>query len=285
MAKRRGVHPLVSAATLLPLAIGMTGNLPSSKTRVPETSSAIHEKSSAIHERKAGACHPSLSSCPIFGCETEGTPHALVNEIKRQVPAAGTPKTLTWEDFTALQQDADSTVGEDTDLDADDRARLHNLSVSSGRVSEGDLVQLAGFLVGSPHPNTGESVNCNLPGSANNDFHIPFASDADETPYQGIVVEMIPQNRPAAWNIKVLKQVEAGRHMVLVTGQLFYDNMHRVNADEDDSLSGQPPRFSLFEIHPITSFVVCLKTDTSCDPSDHAAWETLQEFGGAKSGP
>jgi hypothetical protein len=146
-------------------------------------------------------------------------------------------------------------------------------------------VQLAGFLVGNPHPNTGESVNCNLSGPANNDFHIPFASDPDQTPFQGIVVEMIPQNRPANWNIKVLKQIEAARRMVLVTGQLFYDNMHRVNPDQDDSLSGQPPRFSLFEIHPITSVAVCLRSDTSCDPSDRAAWETLEDFAKAKSAP
>jgi len=275
MAKKK-TNPLIHAATLLPLAIGLAA--PKSPPAMPAagTTAAMHAKSAA--------CQPSLSSCPAFGCETEGTPHALVNEIKRNLPTSQTPKNLTWEDITALQQDADSTVGQDTPLDADARSRLHNLSVSSGRVSEGDLVQLAGFLVGNPHPNTGESVNCNLSGSPNNDFHIPFASDPDETPFQGIVVEMIPQNRPADWNIKVLKRIEAARHMVLVKGQLMYDNMHRVNPDQDDSLSGQPPRFSLFEIHPITSVAVCLKTDTQCDPSDRSAWETLEEFA-AKSVP
>jgi len=228
--------------------------------------------------RQAKVCHANLSSCPVNGCAAEGTPHALLNETKRRIPAGSVAKTLTLDDFRALQEDADSTVGEDLELDASDRARLSGMSVSSGQVSEGDLVQVAGYLVGKPHPNTGESVNCNLTGSANNDFHIPFASDPDQTPYEGIVVEMIPQDRPTQWNIKALDGVEKARRQVLVTGQLFYDNEHRVNADQDDSKQGQPPRFSLFEVHPITVFAVC-KSD-SCDSRQSDQWETLEEFSG-----
>jgi hypothetical protein len=228
-------------------------------------------------------CHPSLVSCPAFGCETDGTPHALINEMKRRIPPSATPRNLTWDDFRALQEDADSTVGQDVELDASDRARLHGLSVPTGRVSEGDLVQLAGFIVGKPHPNTGESVNCYLSGSANNDFHIPFASDPDQTAYEGIVVEMIPQDRPAQWNIKVLDEVEAARRKVLVTGQLLYDNMHRVNPDEEDNQQGQPPRFSLFEIHPITSIAIC--PDDQCDPTQSSQWETLDKFVSEKQNP
>src|SRR5258706_507003 len=61
---------------------------------------------------KAAACAVNLNACPEIGCETEGTPHALVNQMKRRIPNSLSPKTLTWEDFVALQQDADSTVGE-----------------------------------------------------------------------------------------------------------------------------------------------------------------------------
>ena len=230
----------------------------------------------AAHPHSKGVCSVSLNSCPLFGCETEGSPHALVNEQKRHIPTSTVAKNLTWDDFTALQQDADSTVGQDIELDAQDRAKLRNISVSGGRVSEGDLVQLAGFIVGNPHPNTGESVNCNLPRSQNNDFHIPFASDPDQTPFAGIVAEMIPQNRPAECNIKVLNQIKRARRKVLLTGQLFYDNMHRVNPDEEDSLQGQPPRFSLFEIHPIVSISVC--PDDQCDATQPSQWKTLEQF-------
>jgi hypothetical protein len=248
---------------MLPLALGLAGNM----------STPRNLKSQAPTHIKSTACHPSLSSCPVYGCEQEGSDHALVNEMKRHTPNPGTPKSLTWDDFTALQQDADSTVGQDKELDASDRARLHNLRVGSGSVSEGDLVQLDGFLVGNPHPNTGESVNCNLSGPANNDFHIPFADDPDKTPFQGIVVEMIPQDRPANWNTKLLGSIEKARRMVRFAGQLFYDNMHRVNNDQDEPQGGQPPRFSLFEIHPITAITVCKQPDTQCTD-----WETLEEF-------
>jgi hypothetical protein len=268
MAKRKGVHPLVGAATLLPLAVSLF----TPKTHPPAPTAAT----AAVHAK--GACHPSLSSCPAFGCETEGTPHALVNETKRRIPTTTTAKSLTLDDFVTLQEDADSTVGEDVELDASDRARLQNITVSSGRVSEGDLVSVAGFLVGKPHPNTGESVNCNLSGSRNNDFHIPFAADPDQSPYQGIVVEMIPQDRPPEWNIKLLNRVEAARRMVLVTGQLFYDNMHRVNPDQDNNQQGQPPRFSLFEVHPITNIAICQEADKQCDPEQTSQWETLDKF-------
>jgi hypothetical protein len=196
--------------------------------------------------------------------------------MKRHLPTSATPKNLNWDDMQNLQNDADSTVGEDVELDATSRARLHSLSVSSGKVSEGDLVQLAGFLVGKPHPNTGESVNCNLKGSQNNDFHIPFAADPDQTPFEGIVVEMIPQDRPAEWSIKTLDRIENERRKVLMTGQLFYDNMHRVNPNQDESLPGQPPRFSLFEIHPITAIAIC--PNDQCDPAQPSQWESLETF-------
>jgi hypothetical protein len=257
----------------LALALGMNG-VPSNNAKVATTE--------GTSSHKASVCHANLSSCPVNGCATEGTPHALLNETKRRIPTSALTKTLTLDDFRALQDDADSTVGEDVELDASDRARLRGISVSSGQVSEGDLVQVEGYLVGKPHPNTGESVNCNLTGSPNNDFHIPFASDPDQTPYEGIVVEMIPQDRPAQWNIGALSEVERARRQVLVTGQLFYDNEHRVNADEEDNKQGQPPRFSLFEVHPITAFAVC--KSNSCDPRQSSQWETLEEFSaGAES--
>ena len=264
-------NPLVHAATLLPLAIGLASNV----STTPSTEST-HVGAS----RSSGACVAGLSLCPTTGCAQSNDPdEQLLNETKRHLPGTSTPKTLTWDDLSVLQEDADSAVGEAKPLSADDRAHLRNLSVGSGRVSEGDLVQLDGFLVGTPHPNTGESVNCNLKGPANNDFHIPFADDPDKTPYQGIVVEMIPQNRPASWTITVLNSVKRARRMVRVTGQLFYDNAHRVNADEDSPIGGQPPRFTLFEIHPIAAFSVCKQSETTC-----TAWETLDQFTNEKAG-
>jgi|HubBroStandDraft_1064217.scaffolds.fasta_scaffold02679_11 hypothetical protein len=266
-AKKR--NPLTTAGTVLPLAIGlaMNGMGPS--------------KPATMTARSGGsrACVASLTQCPVTGCANANDPdEQLLNRTKEHTPTAATPKLLVLTDFTTLQNQADSTVGQGQPLDASSRAELQNLQVSSGQtVSEGDLVQVDGFLVGKPHPNTGESVNCNLTGSANNDFHIPFADDPDKSPFEGIVVEMIPQSRPATWSVKNLTKAETARRMVRVTGQLFYDNAHKVNPDQDEPLGGQPPRFSLWEVHPIVTFSVCKTSDAPCGPND---WEPLDAFAG-----
>jgi Bacterial SH3 domain len=223
----------------------------------------------------AAACQPDLSSCPISGCSAPEVPHGLANQLKRRVPKSSTAVLLTFDDFQVLQQQADNLVGENKELTAGDRAKLAGLAVGNGQVSEGAVVSVVGYLVGVPHPNTGESVNCNLKGEQNNDFHIPISNDPDNTDFQGIVVEMIPQNRPDTWTLANLTQVENNRQLVMVTGALFYDNFHFVNGDPSSPKRGQPHRFSLWEAHPLTQFVVCTKPDNSCDPTQTGDWTPL----------
>jgi len=83
---------------------------------------------------------------------------------------------------------------------------------------------------------------------------------------------MIPQDRPANWtpnNITTLR----GK-VLLIEGGLFYDNLHFVNGDESNPVpGGQPKRFSLWEIHPVTSVKVCKKATVSqCDPDRASDW-------------
>lgn len=227
----------------------------------------------------AARCAQDLASCPANGCSPADSSHGLANKLKRTLPTGTAATMLTFDDFASLQQQADNLVGEDSELTADDRAKLRDMAVANGHVSEGDVVSLAGYLVGTPHPNTGESVNCNLRGEQNNDYHIPMSNDPANSDFQGIVVEMIPQNRSDSWNLANLTQVANNQQLVMVTGALFYDNFHKVNGDPNNPVSGQPHRFSLFEIHPITQFVVCSKADNSCDPTQPADWVLL---GGAQ---
>ncbi len=226
-------------------------------------------------EHAAVACAGDLSSCPTNGCSPADSPHGLANQLKRRNPGGGTPALLTFDDFQSLQGQADSLVGEDKELTSDDRAKLSNLAVTNGTVSEGDLISVVAYLVGVPHPNTGESVNCNLKGPDNNDFHIPISNDLANSDFQGIVVEMIPQNRPDVWTLANLTQVENSRRLVMVTGALLYDNFHFVNGDPSAPRKGQPHRFSLWEVHPISQFVVCVKDDNSCDPANPGDWTPL----------
>jgi uncharacterized protein YgiM (DUF1202 family) len=223
----------------------------------------------------AAACASDLNSCPVSGCAAPDSPHGLANQLKRRVPTSSNAMLLTFDDFQSLQQQADNLVGENRELTTDDRAKLTGLAVGNGQVSEGDVVTIVGYLVGVPHPNTGESVNCNLRGEQNNDFHIPISNDPDNTDFQGIVVEMIPQNRPDTWTLANLTQVENNRQLVMVTGALFYDNFHFVNGDPTSPRRGQPHRFSLWEAHSVNQFVVCTKPDNSCDPSQAIDWAPI----------
>jgi hypothetical protein len=226
--------------------------------------------------KKAPPCKKSLAGCPDLGCAAKGTADALVNQLKRRHPTGTSPATLTLEDFVTLQDQADTLVGQKRPLTALLRKKLTHLSTSGGFVSEGDLVRVMGFLVGTPHANSGESVNCRLPKVVNNDFHITIAEEPNTEEFSGIVVEMIPQARPAAWSLKTLRKIENDETAVLITGQLFYDNKHLVNDDPENPRQSDPKRFSLWEVHPITAFQVC--TSGTCDPNKPGDWTPLETF-------
>jgi len=220
------------------------------------------------------ACEDSLEACSPNGCATPGSDHALFNQTKRRVPPDGDPRLLSFADFAALQEQATSLVDQGQELSASDRASLKNLTVSSGTVREGDLVQITGFIAidRNLRPSGGESVNCSLSGAENNDVHVPVVEQPGDTEWASVVVEPIPQNRPLAWNIDNFKEVQSTQRRVLVLGALFYDNMHLVNSKPDYPIDLQPKRFSLWEIHPVTAILICTKRDNSCDPGAKAEW-------------
>lgn len=240
------------------------------------TTALAAPKKKTTSRAKPGPCHVSLADCPPRGCAAAKSPDALPNQLKDRSVTDGSTARLTFDDFAALQQEADALVGEKQPLSGAARATLKDLPVSSGKVSEGDLVEVVGFIIGVPHSNTSESVNCRLHGVDNNDFHIPLGREANADETEGIVVEMIPQNRPDGWDLGKLKDVESQEWPVLVRGQLLYDNKHHVNADPQNLKQGDPKRFSLFEIHPITAFLTC-ETEP-CDPDDATRWVRLEDF-------
>ena len=224
-------------------------------------------------------CKTSLGDCPKIGCATgesqDEKEHALFNTVKHG-PGSGSVKVLKLADFAKLQKKAGALVGEGAELSTADRDSIHDLDIGGTTTGEGHLVRVTGFIVADPHPNTGESVNCNLPAPEDNDFHISLASASTKSAFESIVVEPIPQTRKAEWTIKKIKAVEKAKQRVMVTGQLFYDNAHRVRKSDAPGLSHEPKRFSLWEVHPISEFLVC--TNPPCSPTVKSQWTKLEDL-------
>jgi len=223
-------------------------------------------------------CATTLTVCPNRGCSQAGSTHALFNQTKRRAPLGTTPIALTFADFLNIQEQANVLVDQGLDLSAADRAKLKNLHVANGVVREGSLVRTVGFIAQGldPHANSGESVNCRRTEQASNDFHISLVERAGQNEFDGIVVEMIPQQRPAKWTLTRLKNLKQQGRLVMIVGALFYDNDHVVNADPDNPLPGEPRRSSLWEIHRITRFFSCVKANNNCNPTKPSDWKALE---------
>lgn len=233
-------------------------------------------------------CADDLASCPKNGCAAAGSPNAIMNALKKKVISVANSKKVTFVTMEKLQALADSKVPQDHFLTQEERNLLKNLNVNGKRFSEGDAVRLSGYIVGNPHPNKGESVNCNLSGVENNDFHITLLETLEQEgendinvedtnlEYSGIVVEPIPQHRPASWTIPSIKQIQKDKKKVMVVGQLLYDSKHKVNSDPSHPKSNQPRRMSLWEIHPVIKLYVCEKTNGSCNEDKYSEWTEVK---------
>lgn len=161
------------------------------------------------------------------------------------------------------------------------------------RLGEGKSVVFVGYVLGARHANVdkdepltkgnGESVQCNLRGCAYNDIHIDLTADVnDRVPCHGIVAEIIPHFRPAAWDLFDSPDYAPflAIHPVRITGQLFFDGSH-VPCTKDGKAGLNPARdnakdferLALWEIHPIYAIDVCKHTDKSqCSVTDKHAW-------------
>jgi hypothetical protein len=215
----------------------------------------------------------SLAACPAWGAENKGSSRAALNEVKKHVPPPGSaPIVLTFADLAPLQLQADARVksGPGAKVSAKARQTLKGLDAPIGRVGEGDLVAMVGFMVGKPSANPGESANCYLTGVANNDFEFNIAPHPGDTPYDSVVAEMIPQDRPKGWTLARLRKVAADHRQVYVEGQLMFDTRHvptpKKGANHDS------PRVSTWEIHPVTKMLVCMQPEGGCDPAQERQW-------------
>ena len=246
----------------------------------------------AVRADTAVKCnYKSLAACPKIGCSKPGSPLAVTNSQKRTTAINGSPTELTFADLDELQTDVDKKFsngpavvnGEKVSSPrnmkgAARKILLSGLKAGSGQFSEGDYVELSGFIASKklpPHPNTGESVNCKFTDEPNNDYHINItpAKNGDET--EGVVVEMIPQDpnrKSKRWDLDKLKQIQAKQLPVKIRSRLFFDSEHKPNTQKSGNAGGNPRRFSVWEIHPALKFFVC--ESGSCTKS--ADWKALE---------
>lgn len=230
-----------------------------------------------------------LDACPKIGCAKPDTPTAVANGQKRTVTNTGSPAKISFDNLQDLQTDVEKNpfpmdvAGEKVKSYRSMKAAprkilLSGLPTGGKKFSEGDFVELTGFIASEkqkPHPNKGETVNCKFTDEPRNDYHISVTPTKNSDETKGVVVEMIPQNphrKHKDWNLDKLRKIQDKQFAVKIEGRLFFDSEHTPNTSKT-STSKQPRRFSLWEIHPVSSFFVC--DSGTCTSS---GWKALEDW-------
>jgi len=282
--------PEVALVILAPLILSCAKAPTPSPT---PTQSPAQADMSSSNKATAAALKPTCST-PDFpeplalgidnqcGNQGNGGKEAAQNSVKNNFcPLNETPKEVTIADLQQLQEEVkkDSSIKFGPAGPTVDRAPLTKLG-------EGQLVTLKAFVLKAKQEK-GESVNCK--GSVPeepvfDDIHIAFVDDAhkpqpnDSTPIRngkecsGIVAEMSPHHRPAAWTEANLTKVATTGALVRITGQQFFDSSH-VPCANGAPVGSNPKRVSLWEIHPIYKFEVCTANCTGA-----GQWQPLDQW-------
>lgn len=153
-------------------------------------------------------------------------------------------------------------------------------------LGEGKLVSLKAFVL-KARQEGGESVNCKghvADEDSFHDIHLSFV-DAQNKPQPGdikpildkkectgIVAEMSPHHRPVSWTESGINKVAKAGALVRITGQQFFDSSH-VPCKNGAPVGNNPKRISLWEIHPIYAFDVCI---SKC--SGAGQWQSLETW-------
>jgi hypothetical protein len=250
-----------------------------------------------------------LAACDADGVTTGNAPSAQKkreNAAKNNLWVTGTPTALEFADFTTLQ----NAIGDKPDLTASRKIVETPRTVEHGKAGEGSLVQLvahirdvhiADCLAPAPPRNGefGEAVNCDFIGVHANDLHITLMPPSTPTANEcdSVTAEMIPHFRPDAW--QMLDQRTPTNNSVRLTGTLFFDDSHKPcnPQTKKPASNSDPPRRSVWEIHPIYALDVCTAPSTAqCTATNAAVWmpydkwvathanqTTVTDLGGARA--
>lgn len=286
--RRRG---LAAAATMLPLALGLAGNMstPGVSTQARHGGGGGNTPiiiSCALPFEAIKQTHAIDSSCEAPGTGSAG-PQAAQNEAKNNFCATGSPVNLNFNNFAQLQQAAESANIPFGGSLPPNRLALHNLlSLSNqGSVGEGSVVRVAAFVMDAHYSNVskGESVNCQHPGNENNDIHIVLGQNAvpsgqkltEAQECASVTAEISPHFRPDVWNPDNLNSRNA--HLFRFTGQLFFDAAHRPCVG---GTGANPKRIAIWEVHPVYAVDICADAANNCTASSDQNWVPLSDFVG-----
>ena len=157
-------------------------------------------------------------------------------------------------------------------------------------LGEGDLVTFEGFVF-EARQECKESVNCDTQSPNQDGFHDIHISFLDHAPTSksgsasaqaaeecgSFVGETIPHHRPLEWNACNMNDVANRNLRVRVTGQRMFDGSH-LTCNGSTPNGSNPKRATLWEIHPIYTFDVCLSGDCK-----NGGWVPLETFAAGKT--
>jgi hypothetical protein len=271
-------------APFAPLALALLMQSTSQQGATPSTAPTAETQEAGFSQACSNPHFPPNSAptsidetnCTLAG---SGGAETWQNEAKNNFCAIGPPKPITISELVNLQakvqQEGSIPFG---------NPRNHPLTPKSGpatdrrplqALGEGTEVVLSGFVL-IARQEGGESVNCgkNVPDVPDNhDIHISIVEVPGQEECLGVVVEMIPHHRPKSWTPQNVNAVAARKLPVRVTGQLMFDSSHSP-CQGGTSISGDPKRSSLWEVHPVYEFDVCSVGDCSSG----TGWVSLEKF-------
>ncbi len=279
---------LASAATVLPLAIGLASTqLPSgagTPAGAPVSGTGHMVIACTLPFNNIAQHHPIDDSCGPDGNGAANSPQAMQNNAKNNFCASGAPVDVDFDTLHQLQGEAAKrvTFGSDASL-PHDRSPLRSIPTTQGNIGEGTIARLAAFVHDAHYSNLGkgESVNCKKGDSESNDIHIVLQEDAaEQDDCKSATAEMSPHFRPDLWNPDILNEKDQNvfgdkKHLFRFTGQLFFDASHSPCVN---GAGRQPKRSSIWEIHPVYNVEICTDPNNHCNVGDNVGWESLVEF-------
>ncbi|HTS37154.1 MAG TPA: hypothetical protein VMH04_15875 [Candidatus Solibacter sp.] len=239
-------------------------------------------------------CHDSFAD----GCSQAKKPgyDAYLDFLKDQDPdpSLAATKTLGQSDFSFLEKHLPKTLN----------SRNHStLADTFAPIGEGNIHSVVAFLyfaedTGAGTPPNSETCNCKLTTPGTFDYHLGIGFDpalaaiAKTHPLQtsaamtklekaSVVAEMTPftrSSRHPKWTIDRVAALQG--QQIKVVGQLMSDNEH-FNKKDDCGFPKHKSscwRSTVWEIHPVTQFLVCTASAGCSDSSPDSDWTSLDDM-------